>query len=170
MAINVYLTLFKKYNASQLKALEWKYHLMCYGCPFLVAFVYIFVDTNTNGKIYGSAVVSFFDTNNVGFGLSINSVPAVVLDLERVGLPPHCNVLWPSMVRGVDFRCDMPRTLNNMIGFASSPHSRSTLWPAEKYSQNAISSVLSLRRLQSPWHSIATWVIPPDIRSQMSTK
>lgn len=57
MAINVYLTLFKKYNASQLKALEWKYHLMCYGCPFLVAFIYIFIDTESRGKIYGSAVV-----------------------------------------------------------------------------------------------------------------
>lgn len=67
MAINVYLTLFKKYNASQLKALEWKYHLMCYGCPFLIAFVYIFIDTNKNGKIYGSAVVRFFFANNVDF-------------------------------------------------------------------------------------------------------
>ncbi len=57
MAINVYLTLFKKYNALQLKALEWKYHLMCYGCPFLVAFVYIFIDTESRGQIYGSAVV-----------------------------------------------------------------------------------------------------------------
>ena len=28
MAINVYMTLFRKYNATQLKALEWRYHLM----------------------------------------------------------------------------------------------------------------------------------------------
>ncbi|KAL6713423.1 hypothetical protein ACLMJK_008888 [Lecanora helva] len=57
MAINVYLTLFKKYNATQLKALEWKYHLMCYGTPFLVAFIYIFIETESRGKIYGSAVL-----------------------------------------------------------------------------------------------------------------
>lgn len=57
MAINVYLTLFKKYNAQQLKALEWKYHLMAYGAPFIIAFVFIFVETNERGKIYGPAVV-----------------------------------------------------------------------------------------------------------------
>ena len=57
MAINVYLTLFRKYNAQQLKALEWKYHLMAYGAPFLIAFVFLFVETDERGKIYGPAVV-----------------------------------------------------------------------------------------------------------------
>lgn len=57
MAINVYLTLFKKYNAQQLKALEWKYHLMAYGAPFLIAFAFLFVETKERGKIYGPAVV-----------------------------------------------------------------------------------------------------------------
>lgn len=57
MAINVYLTLFKKYNAQQLKALEWKYHLMAYGAPFVIAFVFIFVETKDRGKIYGPAVL-----------------------------------------------------------------------------------------------------------------
>ncbi|CAD6594551.1 MAG: hypothetical protein ASARMPREDX12_009539 [Alectoria sarmentosa] len=57
MAINVYLTLFKKYNAQQLKALEWKYHLMCYGVPFVIAFIFIFVETKERGKIYGPAVL-----------------------------------------------------------------------------------------------------------------
>ena len=28
MAINVYMTLFRRYNAQQLKALEWRYHCM----------------------------------------------------------------------------------------------------------------------------------------------
>ena len=32
MAINVYMTLFRKYNAQQLKALEWRYH--CMVCVF----------------------------------------------------------------------------------------------------------------------------------------
>lgn len=32
MAINVYMTLFRKYNAQQLKALEWRYH--CMVCIF----------------------------------------------------------------------------------------------------------------------------------------
>ena len=55
MACNVYLTLFKKYNAQQLKALEWRYHLLCYGAPFVVALAYCFVDTQNKGKIYGPA-------------------------------------------------------------------------------------------------------------------
>ncbi|KAI4167556.1 MAG: hypothetical protein LQ343_007127, partial [Gyalolechia ehrenbergii] len=55
MAINVYLTLFKKYNAQQLKALEWKYHVMCYALPFIVATVYLFIDISPRGKIYGPA-------------------------------------------------------------------------------------------------------------------
>ncbi|KAL8968422.1 MAG: hypothetical protein Q9183_002466 [Haloplaca sp. 2 TL-2023] len=55
MAINVYLTLFKKYNAQQLKALEWRYHLLCYGVPFLIALIYCFIETQDKGKIYGSA-------------------------------------------------------------------------------------------------------------------
>ncbi|KAL8695943.1 MAG: hypothetical protein Q9201_007894 [Fulgogasparrea decipioides] len=55
MAINVYLNVFKKYNAKQLKALEWRYHLLCYGTPFIIALVYCFVDTPDRGKIYGPA-------------------------------------------------------------------------------------------------------------------
>ena len=59
MAINVYLTLFKKYNAHALKAQEWKYFLLCYGCTFLIAFALLFVDNPSRGKAYGSAVVRF---------------------------------------------------------------------------------------------------------------
>lgn len=55
MAINVYMTLFRKYNAQQLKTLEWKYHIMCYGLPFIVALVYLFIDTPARGKVYGDA-------------------------------------------------------------------------------------------------------------------
>ena len=51
----MYMTLFKKYNAQRLKALEWKYHLMCYGLPFIVALTYLFIDVTPRGKIYGPA-------------------------------------------------------------------------------------------------------------------
>ncbi|KAI4243462.1 MAG: hypothetical protein L6R40_003464 [Gallowayella cf. fulva] len=57
MAINVYMTLFKKYNAQQLKSLEWRYQIMCYGLPFVVALVYLFVDPPDRGKIYGDATL-----------------------------------------------------------------------------------------------------------------
>ena len=59
MAINVYLTLFKKYNAQQLKALEWRYHIMCYGAPFVVALTYLFISTPARGSMYGPATVHF---------------------------------------------------------------------------------------------------------------
>ena len=59
MAVNVYLTLFKKYNAQQLKAVEWKYHLACYGVPFIMALVLLFVESQEKGKVYGPAVVCF---------------------------------------------------------------------------------------------------------------
>lgn len=57
MAFNVYLTFFRKYNAQQLRALEWKYMIFCYGLPFLPAFAYFFVQTPSRGKVYGSATV-----------------------------------------------------------------------------------------------------------------
>lgn len=68
MAINVYLTLFKKYNAQQLKALEWRYHAMCYGGPLFVAVVYIFINTPERGRIYGPATVIISLSSKSTFG------------------------------------------------------------------------------------------------------
>ena len=58
MACNVYLTFFRKYDAKQLRLLEWRYILLCYGIPFVPAFVYFFVRSDSRGRVYGSAVVS----------------------------------------------------------------------------------------------------------------
>ncbi|CRG86650.1 Cyclic AMP receptor 2 [Talaromyces islandicus] len=57
MACNVYLTFFRKYDASRLRSLEWKYAIMCYGVPFIPSFVYFFIKTDSKGPIYGSAVL-----------------------------------------------------------------------------------------------------------------
>ncbi|KAH8700760.1 hypothetical protein BGW36DRAFT_292700 [Talaromyces proteolyticus] len=57
MACNVYLTFFRKYDASTLRNLEWKYVLMCYGLPFIPSFVYFFINSDSKGPIYGSAVI-----------------------------------------------------------------------------------------------------------------
>jgi hypothetical protein len=66
MACNVYLTFFRKYNAEQLRALEWKYMIFCYGIPFLPAFSYFFVQSAARGKVYGSATVcSCSPTNSI---------------------------------------------------------------------------------------------------------
>lgn len=58
MACNVYLTFFHKYDSEQLRRLEWKYVLCCYGIPFIPAFAYFFIQTQARGRIYGSAIVS----------------------------------------------------------------------------------------------------------------
>ncbi|KAJ5901138.1 hypothetical protein N7504_007131 [Penicillium tannophilum] len=57
MACNVYLTFFHKYNSEQLRRLEWKYVLCCYGLPFIPAFVYFFINTQARGRVYGSAIL-----------------------------------------------------------------------------------------------------------------
>ncbi|KAL4996295.1 Nnf1-domain-containing protein [Aspergillus recurvatus] len=57
MAFNVYLTFFRKYNSEQLRRLEWKYVLLCYGLPFIPAFTYFFIRTESRGKVYGSAIL-----------------------------------------------------------------------------------------------------------------
>ena len=58
MAINVYLIFFKNYNETQLKSLDLRYLLICYGCAFVPSFVAIFIKTESRGKIYGPAIVS----------------------------------------------------------------------------------------------------------------
>jgi hypothetical protein len=57
MAFNVYLTFFRKYNSEQLRRLEWKYLILCYGLPVIPAFTYFFIRTESRGKVYGSAIV-----------------------------------------------------------------------------------------------------------------
>lgn len=57
MAINVYLTLFRRYTPADLKKQEWKYLIFCYGTPFIPAFVFLFIKSDSRGKMYGPAVV-----------------------------------------------------------------------------------------------------------------
>ncbi|KAN0080896.1 hypothetical protein V8E54_004100 [Elaphomyces granulatus] len=57
MACNVYLTFFHRYSDTQLKRIEWKYFLLCYGFSFFPAFILLFVRTDALGPVYGSAVL-----------------------------------------------------------------------------------------------------------------
>ncbi len=56
MAINVYLTFFKKYDAEGLRTMEKWYLLGCYGVSFIPAFVYIFIKEGTK-RMYGNATL-----------------------------------------------------------------------------------------------------------------
>ncbi|KAL2863483.1 putative cAMP receptor-like protein [Aspergillus lucknowensis] len=57
MASNVYLTFFHKYSPEQLRRLEWKYLILCYGLPFIPAFVYFFIRSSSRGNVYGAAIL-----------------------------------------------------------------------------------------------------------------
>ncbi|CAG7934714.1 unnamed protein product [Penicillium salamii] len=70
MACNVYLTFcrtegcirqsdtfFHKYNSEQLRQIEWKYVVCCYGFPFIPSFIYFFIYTQARGWVYGTAIL-----------------------------------------------------------------------------------------------------------------
>lgn len=57
MALNVYLTFFKNYAASNLRNLEKWYLVFCYGVPFVPALVYLLLDVGGRYGIYGPATI-----------------------------------------------------------------------------------------------------------------
>ena len=97
MAVNVYLTLFRNHNAKQLKTLEWRYWIMCYGVPFIVALTCLFVSTAARGKVYGPATVR--ETRGLIGGQALaDTVIALVFDQYEVELPPDTAGLRSGMV------------------------------------------------------------------------
>ena len=58
MAVNIYLVFFHHWNTHQLQGLDRKYFVVCYGVSLIPATVYLFIETNDRGKIYGGAIVS----------------------------------------------------------------------------------------------------------------
>lgn len=58
MAVNIYLVFFRGYNTKQLRGLDRKYFIACYGISLIPAITYLFINTKERGKIYGGAVVS----------------------------------------------------------------------------------------------------------------
>ncbi|AEO56778.1 hypothetical protein MYCTH_2302067 [Thermothelomyces thermophilus ATCC 42464] len=57
MAVNVHLTFYQKFDAQRLRKMEILYLLLCYGIPFIVALVPIFVSTPEKGRMYGDATL-----------------------------------------------------------------------------------------------------------------
>lgn len=57
MGFNVYLALFRGWTTERMRRQEWKYFLGCYGCSFIPALVYLFVNTKRRGKVYGPALL-----------------------------------------------------------------------------------------------------------------
>lgn len=67
MALNVYLTVFKKYTTKRLKNLELTYILACYGIPFIPAIVFLFPKDRAGTPIYGSATLWCWISNEWQF-------------------------------------------------------------------------------------------------------
>ncbi|KAI9811099.1 MAG: hypothetical protein M1826_003320 [Phylliscum demangeonii] len=57
MACNVYLAFFRRYTAEQLRAMEWKYLLLCYGGTAIPALVFLFVRSSNGVRPYGPATL-----------------------------------------------------------------------------------------------------------------
>lgn len=57
MAVNVYLALFRGWTAQRMRALEWRYFIGCYGAAFVPAFIYLFINTQSRGRVYGPALL-----------------------------------------------------------------------------------------------------------------
>jgi hypothetical protein len=58
MAVNIYLALFRRYDHTLLERMERKYFLFCYLFPLIPAFIFVFIESEAKGKVYGSATVS----------------------------------------------------------------------------------------------------------------
>ncbi|KAF7876337.1 hypothetical protein EAF04_001430 [Stromatinia cepivora] len=56
MACNVMFAFFFHFDVVELRQLEKWYILICYGIPFIPAFVFFFVHTREKGYMYGSAI------------------------------------------------------------------------------------------------------------------
>ncbi|KAI1133851.1 family A G protein-coupled receptor-like protein [Hypoxylon sp. FL0543] len=57
MAFNVYLTFYHKFDAARLRSMEIYYLLLCYGIPFVPAIAYVFIRTESAGRMYGNATL-----------------------------------------------------------------------------------------------------------------
>jgi len=57
MAINVYLIVFRRYDAESLRRLEWKYFAGIVVFTFIPALVFLFINTEEKGPMYGSVTV-----------------------------------------------------------------------------------------------------------------
>lgn len=64
MAVNVWLTFYRKVDAHGLRRMEKWYLLVCYGCPLIPAVVFVFVDSPTRGRVYGDAKLWCWITPN----------------------------------------------------------------------------------------------------------
>ncbi|KAJ5176164.1 uncharacterized protein N7482_002041 [Penicillium canariense] len=87
MALNIYLTCFRRYDMTMLRKLEWRYFLFSYGAPFISAFIYLFIETSAKGKVYGSAFIWCWVTVEWrGLYLAVSYVPIWIANILTIGI------------------------------------------------------------------------------------
>ncbi|CZR51514.1 related to G protein coupled receptor like protein [Phialocephala subalpina] len=64
MAINVYLAIFHQYDSASLRQLTGRYLILCYGLPFVPAFVLLFISSEDRGRVYGNATLWCWISND----------------------------------------------------------------------------------------------------------
>ena len=106
MAFNVYLALFRGWTASRMRAQEWKYFVGCYGASFLPAVIYLGIQTQSRGRVYGPALVRFPSLSPLPTPpsqqrtiLTCVDCTALVLGLTPMGFPPRRDPLRHSLDR-----------------------------------------------------------------------
>ena len=57
MAINTYLTVFKRYTPAQCRSMEKYYFAVNYGVFVFIAFIYFFIHNGLGQRMYGYAVL-----------------------------------------------------------------------------------------------------------------
>ncbi|KFY44764.1 hypothetical protein V494_01334 [Pseudogymnoascus sp. VKM F-4513 (FW-928)] len=57
MSVNVYLTFFLKYNQDELRALEFYYISFNYGITFIPAIIYLLIEDDVRGPLFGNATL-----------------------------------------------------------------------------------------------------------------
>ncbi|KAL8749019.1 MAG: hypothetical protein Q9184_006970, partial [Pyrenodesmia sp. 2 TL-2023] len=159
MAINVYMTLFRKYNAQQLKTLEWTYQIMCYGLPFVVALVYLFIDTPARGKVYGDASLWCWI-----------SIKWVVLRIALVYAPAWAAIFTSFTLYAIS-GLEIFRKRQQLRAFHNAPH-----YPVEienpftnfKTTEIEITHELARMPFHTPPEAINTFMHADDVRNPRS--
>jgi hypothetical protein len=96
MAINIYLTFYRRYSGNELKRLEKWYFLLCYGLPLALATALSVIKTTERGRIYGPALVGTQPLAEYQY--ETNSLLDLVLNYRTMAVSPLGVFLWSSVV------------------------------------------------------------------------
>lgn len=117
MAVNIYLTFYRRYSAEDLKKLEKWYFLFCYGLPLILATTLSLIKTAGRGRIYGPALVSTccrlcpadYAQHRTDSSLDM------VLNLRTVAISTFGVFLWSSLVGHTIFFTNFPSNLFHRV-------------------------------------------------------